>query len=317
LNTYRKIRDENVFPIRFLWLFELKEQVMSGVAMPLSRSHYNEVLLTNCLRCLEDESLRQKLIEDDVLFDLDNKAISLTQGWVLLGDPFAVNLIDDLMEIEAFYGEELMVPHEETGIASPMFVDYKSKKKEKNGAIRAVRYESKRKPKKCPACSSHRIAEIIYGMPEFSAKLEKDDVLFDLDNKAISMKRGWVLIGDTFIDDLMEIEAFYGEQLMVPHKETRIASPMFAHYKTKKKWQNGAIIAVRCESKRKPKKCPACSSHRIANILYGMPEYSTKLEKDLNSGRIILGGCCITNDDPKWQCADCQMVIYLKSSSPG
>ena len=36
-NTYRKIRDENVFPIRFLWLFELKEQVMSGVAMPLSR----------------------------------------------------------------------------------------------------------------------------------------------------------------------------------------------------------------------------------------------------------------------------------------
>jgi len=37
-NTYRKIRDENVFPIRFLWLFELKEQVMMGVAMPLGRS---------------------------------------------------------------------------------------------------------------------------------------------------------------------------------------------------------------------------------------------------------------------------------------
>jgi len=209
-NTYRKIRDENVFPIRFLWLFELKEQVVSGVAMPLERSHYNEVLLANCLRCLEDESFRQKAIEEDILFDLDNKAISLTRGWVLLGDPFAVNLIDDLMEIEAFYGEELMVPHEETGIASPMFVDYKSKKRGQKGVIGAVRYESKRKPKKCPTCSSHRIAEILYGMPEFS----------------------------------------------------------------------------------------------------------TKLEKDLSSGRIILGGCCITNDDPKWQCADCQMVIYKKSSAP-
>jgi hypothetical protein len=209
-NTYRKIRDENVFPIRFLWLFELKEQVMSGVAMPLSRSHYNEVLLTNCLRCLEDESLRQKLIEDDVLFDLDNKAISLTWGWVLLGDPFAVNLIDDLMEIEAFFGEELMVPNEETGMASPMFVDYKSKKKEKNCAIRAGRYESKRKPKKCPACSSHRIVAILYGMPEFSAKIEMD----------------------------------------------------------------------------------------------------------LSSGRIILGGCCITQDDPEWQCADCKMVIYKKKLGP-
>ena len=205
-NTYRQIRDENVFPIRFLWLFELKEQVMSGVAMPLERSHYNpENLYTRWLKCLEDESFRQEAIEADVLFDLDNKAISLT--------------------------------------------------------------------------------------------------------------RGWVLMGDTFIDDLMEIEAYYGEELMVPHEETGIASPMFVNYKTKKKWQNGAIIAVRYGTKRKPKKCPACSSHRIANILYGMPDYSAKLEKDLSSGRIILGGCCITNDDPKWQCADCQMVIYLKSST--
>jgi hypothetical protein len=135
-NKYRKIRDENVFPIRFLWLFELKEQIVSGVVMPLERSYYNEVLLANCLRCFENESFRQKAIEEDVLFDLDNKAISLTRGWVLLGDPFAVNLIDDLMEIEAFYGEELMVPQEETGIASPMFVDYKAKKKKgHNGAI--------------------------------------------------------------------------------------------------------------------------------------------------------------------------------------
>ena len=34
-NAYRDIRDENVFPIRFLWFFELKEQNMMGVVMPL------------------------------------------------------------------------------------------------------------------------------------------------------------------------------------------------------------------------------------------------------------------------------------------
>jgi len=123
-NTYRKIRDENLFPIRFLWLFELKEQAMTGIAMPLNRSHYNpETLYARWLKCLVDESFRLEAIKADVLFDMDNKAISLTWGWVLIGDKF----IDDLIEIEAFYGEELMVPDEKTGIASPLFINYKSK----------------------------------------------------------------------------------------------------------------------------------------------------------------------------------------------
>jgi hypothetical protein len=203
-NTYRIIRDENIFPIRFLWLFELKEQVVLGLHAPLTRSHYDaEELYEHWLKCLEDESFRNEAIQADVLFDLDEKAISLT--------------------------------------------------------------------------------------------------------------RGWVLIGDTFIDDLLEIEAFYGEELMVPDKETGIEKPMFVHYKTIKKWQNGAVVAIRYETKRKPKKCPACRSHRIAEIIYGLPEFSAKLEKDLSSGRIILGGCCTSDDDPEWQCADCQMVIYKKS----
>jgi hypothetical protein len=79
---------------------------------------------------IEDESFRQEAIEADVLLDLDNKAISLTRGWVLIGNAF----IDDLMEIEAFYGEELKVPDKETGMPSPMFVDYKSRKKGRNDA---------------------------------------------------------------------------------------------------------------------------------------------------------------------------------------
>ena len=80
----------------------------------------------------------------------------------------------------------------------------------------------------------------------------------------------------------------------------------------KKKEKNGAIKTGRHESKRTPPMGPTCGSSRIANILYGMPDFDDKLEKDLDSGRITLGGCCITNDDPEWQCADCQTVIYKK-----
>ena len=83
-----------------------------------------------------------------------------------------------------------------------------------------------------------------------------------------------------------------------------------------RKDQNGASRAVRYESKGKPRKCPSCSSHRVARILYGMPIFSTKLEKDLSAGRIILGGCCITDDDPEWQCVDCKMMIHKKGLVP-
>lgn len=62
--------------------------------------------------------------------------------------------------------------------------------------------------------------------------------------------------------------------------------------------------------KRKPKKCPKCKSARIANILYGMPAYSEKLQEDIDAGRIALGGCTIGIDDPRWQCADCESLIY-------
>jgi len=69
---------------------------------------------------------------------------------------------------------------------------------------------------------------------------------------------------------------------------------------------------TRYESERKPRKCPECGSGRIAKILYGMPAFSEKLENNLNAGRIVLGGCCVTLDDPVWQCVECDTTIYRK-----
>jgi hypothetical protein len=69
---------------------------------------------------------------------------------------------------------------------------------------------------------------------------------------------------------------------------------------------------MRIESKVKPEICHKCGSKRIAEILYGMPLGTSELQKDMEEGKIVLGGCCITNDDPKWQCVDCDAPIYKK-----
>lgn len=70
----------------------------------------------------------------------------------------------------------------------------------------------------------------------------------------------------------------------------------------------------RYEYSTKPKKCPPCRSTRIVNIMYGLPAFSKKLEDDLNSGKIVLGGCCVSDDDPRWQCLDCEVSINKKLS---
>ncbi len=46
-----------------------------------------------------------------------------------------------------------------------------------------------------------------------------------------------------------------------------------------------------CEftAKTKPRKCPQCGSGKVARILWGMPAYSRKLQKDLDDGRIVWG----------------------------
>jgi len=69
---------------------------------------------------------------------------------------------------------------------------------------------------------------------------------------------------------------------------------------------------TRYESPHKPQKCPACESKRIASIMYGYPLFSEELDQKLKAGEIVLGDCCISNDDPKWECADCHVQVYEK-----
>jgi predicted RNA-binding Zn-ribbon protein involved in translation (DUF1610 family) len=66
----------------------------------------------------------------------------------------------------------------------------------------------------------------------------------------------------------------------------------------------------RLESARKPRKCPACGAGPVARILYGMPAFSEELEEELRAGKVALGGCMVSDDDPDWECTSCGQRLY-------
>ena len=51
--------------------------------------------------------------------------------------------------------------------------------------------------------------------------------------------------------------------------------------------------------------CTSCGGTDIAMILWGLPDMDLKLEKKVKDKKIVLGGCCVSNDDPELECNDC------------
>ncbi len=68
------------------------------------------------------------------------------------------------------------------------------------------------------------------------------------------------------------------------------------------------------KAKRKPRKCPECGSAKIARIQYGMPICSPELDRNLESGKVVLGGCCQEINAPAWKCAACGAEIVKEVS---
>jgi len=61
-------------------------------------------------------------------------------------------------------------------------------------------------------------------------------------------------------------------------------------------------LAKIAESREKPK-CPRCGSPDVLPIVYGFP--GQEMMEAANSGKIRLGGCCISADMPMQQCSLC------------
>ena len=59
--------------------------------------------------------------------------------------------------------------------------------------------------------------------------------------------------------------------------------------------------------------CPNCASFNTCRIMYGMPYYTNKLERDLETGKVHLGGCVITNLDPDRHCNKCELDFDTKA----
>ena len=51
--------------------------------------------------------------------------------------------------------------------------------------------------------------------------------------------------------------------------------------------------------------CPNCNSQSIAKILWGYLEVDKELQKAIQEKNVVLGGCYVTDQDPKWECNDC------------
>ncbi len=68
----------------------------------------------------------------------------------------------------------------------------------------------------------------------------------------------------------------------------------------------------RIERVQKPRKCPECGQVPLASVLYGMPAFDEELERKMKEGKITLGGCCISLDDPAWECTHCGLKIFRR-----
>ena len=51
--------------------------------------------------------------------------------------------------------------------------------------------------------------------------------------------------------------------------------------------------------------CPQCSSSRVAEMLFGFPSDIQSIKGRLDSGDLVLGGCDVSADSPKWHCHEC------------
>ena len=56
------------------------------------------------------------------------------------------------------------------------------------------------------------------------------------------------------------------------------------------------------------RQCPKCGSKNAVKIVYGMPSYD--LFEEAQAGKVKLGGCVITEDNPDYCCKDCEHELY-------
>ena len=53
--------------------------------------------------------------------------------------------------------------------------------------------------------------------------------------------------------------------------------------------------------------CPECKSDEVADILFGLPDFTEELSNQLSAGYVVLGGCMILEEfQPDFHCNNCE-----------
>jgi hypothetical protein len=67
-------------------------------------------------------------------------------------------------------------------------------------------------------------------------------------------------------------------------------------------------LAVSKEQTMKRKRgktdCPVCHSSNVLPYMYGLP--NAEAAQEAKQGKLLLGGCCISEESPHWHCRDCE-----------
>jgi hypothetical protein len=56
---------------------------------------------------------------------------------------------------------------------------------------------------------------------------------------------------------------------------------------------------------RRSPPCPECHTKRTSEIQYGYPGDDPDMLAEIKQGIIVLGGCCVTPDNPAYVCRRC------------
>lgn len=64
--------------------------------------------------------------------------------------------------------------------------------------------------------------------------------------------------------------------------------------------------------------CPDCSSSTgLRKIAYGIPIFQDGTASTMDESKYVLGGCCVTDDDPTLRCIECGWEGENVNNAPG
>jgi hypothetical protein len=68
--------------------------------------------------------------------------------------------------------------------------------------------------------------------------------------------------------------------------------------------KRGAILYYRAQRRaNSPPQCTHCGADEVVRVVRRLRDWEAG--EAGKRGEIVLGGCCVSGDDPKWFCRDC------------